>query len=507
ATSITAAPEDSEVRVGDEVILRCAASYDPMLDITFIWATDFRVIDFNAEWQHYERVMNEDGVGDLRIKNAQIWHEGRYTCTAQTVVDKDTAYADLKVVGVPGPPGVLRIEEIGDTWVRLLWSKAAEHNSPILYYTIQTRHFWALNEDDWRNASTSPTILYGTMEKADVTDLYPWMVYQFRIIATNEYGSGEASIPSLKIKTWDAPPVVSPTDVAGYGGRNGEIIITWNPVQPWYFYGKKFGDSYFIPTEEDFQVREFQVKIKSFNVKGDGPYSLTKVIYYPRDVPTEPPTDVYARPVSSTEAVVWWLPVVDTGTGLQQYIEGYQVKYWRKYDDPEPGANRIFVPGTVNQTRLENMLPDSHYLIEVRAFNGAGLGPPGEHCEMFTKRPPPSEPPRMWRYVSWTGQWLYVWWDHIQYDWLGNVSFPLYYKVMFRKTGYIYGKVYITGWHFMDFPMPQFGDYELMVRGRYEGGDGPVRMISIKGKHQDNKRLFNMPLVVLLLTFVMLFLL
>ena len=56
------------------------------------------------------------------------------------------------------------------------------------------------------------------------------------------------------------------------------------------------------------------------------------------------------------------------------------------------------------------------------------------------------------------------------------------FQVMFRKTGYIYGKVYITGWHFMDFPMPQVGDYELMVRGRYEGGDGPIRMISIKGK-------------------------
>jgi len=55
---------------------------------------------------------------------------------------------------------------------------------------------------------------------------------------------------------------------------------------------------------------------------------------------------------------------------------------------------------------------------------------------------------------------------------------------MFRKTGYIYGKVYITGWHFMDFPMPQFEDYELMVRGRYEGGDGPVRKIRIQGKAQ-----------------------
>lgn len=87
-----------------------------------------------------------------------------------------------------------------------------------------------------------------------MTDIYPWLEYQFRIIATNEYGSGEASIPSLKIKTWDAgkektspqfpkrnemrlemtndlrflsAPVVSPTNVTGYGGRNGEIVITW----------------------------------------------------------------------------------------------------------------------------------------------------------------------------------------------------------------------------------------------------------------------------------------
>lgn len=53
------APEDSEVKVGDEIILSCTASYDPMLDITFIWAIDFRVIDFDSEWQHYERVMVE----------------------------------------------------------------------------------------------------------------------------------------------------------------------------------------------------------------------------------------------------------------------------------------------------------------------------------------------------------------------------------------------------------------------------------------------------------------
>lgn len=55
---------------------------------------------------------------------------------------------------MPGPPGVILVEEIGNTWVKLRWTKGADHNSPILYYTIQTRHYWALNEDDWRNAST-----------------------------------------------------------------------------------------------------------------------------------------------------------------------------------------------------------------------------------------------------------------------------------------------------------------------------------------------------------------
>ena len=27
-------------------------------------------------------------------------------------------------------------------------------------------------------------------------------------------------------------PVVAPTDVAGYGGRNGEIVITWQVSKP-----------------------------------------------------------------------------------------------------------------------------------------------------------------------------------------------------------------------------------------------------------------------------------
>lgn len=62
ATKITVAPSDSEAVVGDSIVLQCSASYDPSLDITFIWTIDSYVINFYTEWDHYEllRVTRED---------------------------------------------------------------------------------------------------------------------------------------------------------------------------------------------------------------------------------------------------------------------------------------------------------------------------------------------------------------------------------------------------------------------------------------------------------------
>ena len=34
-------------------------------------------------------------------------------------------------------------------------------------------------------------------------------------------------------------PVVTPTDLAGYGGRNGEIVITWTVSETTHFMHKK----------------------------------------------------------------------------------------------------------------------------------------------------------------------------------------------------------------------------------------------------------------------------
>ncbi|MGH0122953.1 UNVERIFIED_CONTAM: hypothetical protein FKN15_065005 [Acipenser sinensis] len=97
ASKITLAPSNADVTVGEKATMQCHATRDPSLDLTYIWSVNSHVLDFDKEKEHYSRnLMNEDR-GDLFIANVQLRHAGRYTCTAQTIVDNSSASADLVV--------------------------------------------------------------------------------------------------------------------------------------------------------------------------------------------------------------------------------------------------------------------------------------------------------------------------------------------------------------------------------------------------------------------------
>ncbi|KAM7414915.1 hypothetical protein PAMA_019637 [Pampus argenteus] len=490
-TKITLAPSNADVKVDENAWMQCAASHDPSLDITFIWSLDGRVIDLHKGSHHYERTPNGSSNGELLIKNAQLKLAGRYTCTAQTPVDNATASAHLVVRGPPGAPGGVQVIDKTDKSVTLQWSRGADNHNPISKYTIQYRDSF-LN-DVWKDATTSPANVEGNAETATVVDLFPWTEYEFRVIAINTLGTGEPSSPSRKEKTLDASPLVAPSDVGGGGGTSRELIITWTPVQERYYSGPNFGYIVAFKPKDGYEWRQvtvsdpqarryvhkdsaippstdFHVKVKAFNSKGEGPYSLMAVVSSAQDAPSEAPARVDGRALSATKAIVSWTLL------SQNNIDGYQVKYWRNQEDSEGGAQRVVVPSRENQSRLEGMRPDSLYFVEVRGYNSAGYGPPSEHIQIHTKKAPPSRPPKIIG-KKFKGQSVNIAWEHVEP--LANEASIDGYKVLHRQQGHSTGTLYTTNRRYIDLPLLTDGNYVVEVRAYTEGGDGAVARINI----------------------------
>nr|XP_061826411.1 contactin-1a-like isoform X1 [Nerophis lumbriciformis]XP_061826412.1 contactin-1a-like isoform X1 [Nerophis lumbriciformis] len=493
STKITLAPSNADVIVGQNAWMQCAASHDSSLDITFIWSLDGLAIDLDQQGQHYEHPPNGSSSGELMIKNAQLKHAGVYSCTAQTPVDYITASASLLVRGPPGAPAGVRVRDKSERNVTLQWSRGADNHSPISKYSIQCRD--ASSQEVWRNASTFPADVEGNAETATVVDLVPWTEYEFRVMATNTLGTGDPSNPSPKEKTLASPPVVAPSDVDGGGGTSRELTITWTPVQEQYYYGPDFG--YIVAfkpraglewtqvTVSEPQAKryvhkdpsippwtEYHVKIKAFNGEGEGPYSLTAVVYSAQEAPSDAPASIDGKALSATEAIVWWLPIPQT------YIDGYQVKYWRKQEDSEGGAHRVVVSGKENQTRLDGMKPDTTYLIEVRGYNSAGYGPASERLQIHTKKPPPSQAPTIIG-RKYRGKHVNVSWEDVKT--LANEAPVERYKVLYRQQGQSKGQLYVTYTSHIELPLHEDGTYLVEVRAETEGGDGAVSQIYITG--------------------------
>ncbi|CAH2278023.1 contactin-1 [Pelobates cultripes] len=489
ATKITLAPNNADVTVGENATMQCHASHDPTLDLTFIWSLNGFVIDFDKKDGHYEKNVRIEGGSELAIKNTQLKHAGRYLCTAQTIVDNSSAAADLVVRGPPGPPGGIIVQEIRDTYVKLAWSSGTDNHQPISKYTIQSK---SSLYDEWKDAKTEIPTIEGNMESAKVIDLIPWMEYEFRVIASNTLGVGEPSLPSPKIRTQGAVPVVAPSDVGGGGRSNRELTVTWVPLPREYHYGenfayilafKPFNDQrwrkvyvenneigrYVLKDDAITPATEFQVKMKAVNSKGEGPFSSPAIIVSADDEPREAPTAVSVAMLSATEISVTWQPV------YVQSIEGYRIRYWRNQDN-EVAAHELQVKAADNTARLEGLMPNTEYNLKVHAYNSAGDGPASQINRFITRKAPPSQVPTIKSVVRSGSQYI-ISWGHVSA--LHNESDVTGYKILYRPDGQKEGKLYSTGKHYFEVPAPKEGEYIFEVRASSDGGDGAVALIKI----------------------------
>ncbi|GAB1293862.1 Contactin-5 [Apodemus speciosus] len=443
-TRIELTPKRTELTVGESIVINCKAIHDPSLDVTFYWTLKGQPIDFDKEGGHFESIR----------------------------------------ASPPGPPGVVIVEEITESTATLSWSPATDNHSPISSYNLQARSPFSLG---WQTVKTVPEVITGDMESAMAVDLNPWVEYEFRVVATNPIGTGDPSIPSRMIRTNEAVPKTAPSNVSGRSGRRHELVIAWEPVSEEFQNGEGFGyivafrpngtrgwkekmvtssdASKFIYRDESVPpLTPFEVKVGVYNNKGDGPFSQIVVICSAEGEPTAAPIDVTATSVSVSEIFVVWKHVKES-LGRPQ---GFEIGYW-KDTEPEDSTETVRTRGNESFVMLTGLEGDTLYHLTVRAYNGAGYGPPSREVSATTKRHPPSEPPGNLRWEQ-QGSQVSLGWEPVRP--LANESEVMGYKVFYRQEGHSKGQVIETQKPQAVVPLPESGVYIIEVRAYSEGGDG-----------------------------------
>ncbi|XP_063112265.1 contactin-5 [Cavia porcellus] len=483
-TKIELTPKRTELTVGESIVLNCKAIHDATLDVNFYWTLKGQPIDFEKDGGHFESIRAQASSADLMIRNILLMHAGRYGCRVQTTADSVSDEAELLVRGPPGPPGIVIVEEITESTATLSWSPAADNHSPISSYNLQARSPFSLG---WQTVKTVPETITGDMESAMAVDLNPWVEYEFRVVATNPIGTGDPSTPSRMIRTNEAVPKTAPTNVSGRSGRRHELVIAWEPVSEEFQNGEGFGyivafrpngtrgwkekmvtsseASKFIYRDESVPpLTPFEVKVGVYNNKGDGPFSQIVVICSAEGEPSTAPTDVKATSMSVSEILVAWKHIKES-LGRPQ---GFEVGYWKDMEQ-EDAAETVKTRGNESFVILTGLEGNTLYHFTVRAYNGAGYGPPSSEVSATTKKSPPSQAPSNLRWEQ-QGPQVALGWEPVRP--LANESEVLGYKVFYRQEGHSNSQVIETQKPQAVVPLPDAGVYIIEIRAYSEGGDG-----------------------------------
>ncbi|XP_078399857.1 contactin-4-like isoform X2 [Cetorhinus maximus] len=484
-TRITIPPSDMDVTVGESTILPCQVSHDPSLSVEFSWSFNGQLIDFRRDRDHFEKVGGGSS-GDLMIRNIQLKHAGRFVCMVQTTVDSASAAADLIVRVPPGPPGGVIVEEITDTTAQLSWSPGIDNHSPISMYTVQARTPFSVG---WQALKTVPEVIDGAAVTATAIDLSPWVEYEFRVVASNNIGIGEPSLPSEKSRTEEALPDMGPANVSGGGGSRSELVITWEPVPEELQNGEGFGyvvafrllettswmkaavtsadaSRYVFRNESVPPFSPYEVKVGVYNNKGEGPYSPVIIVYSAEEEPTAAPFNVSARSLSASEVQVFWEAVPwETNKGK---VRGYEIWYWAD-DENEETADKLRSNGNVTSARVTGLKGSTLYYLMVKAYSSAGTGPASLPVNVTTRKPPPSQAPGKIWWESASSR-VVLNWDHVKA--MENESEVTGYKVLYRNNRQSSTKVIETNNTSVELLLPDDADYIIEVKTFSDGGDG-----------------------------------
>ncbi|RWS15708.1 Down syndrome cell adhesion molecule-like protein, partial [Dinothrombium tinctorium] len=347
-------PMDTDVIVGQDVVINCQASGYPQ---PRIWWEHAETLTSNAGPSHYQPVISNSHIhalenGSLIIKEISKNDEGYYLCQATNGVSSGISKVIKVTVHVPaffkssfsaqtvrkGASVEISCEAEGEKPLAILW-KIPDKPETVIASQIESRR-----------AVISWTIPY--------TGNSPIISY------TVEYRTAKKTGLDL-----------------GNGG-NGWLLETAS------------GNANSVTLRKLKPLTSYEVRVKCENSLGWSEYS--DLIHFTTDeeAPSGPPRNVHVYPLTSrTLQVTWKPPDFEEHNGLiKGYYLGYRVygstgPYVFKTYEPKPGENSDTIG-----TKINNLKRATKYGIMVQAFNSKGPGPQSEEIisETLANDPPPA---------------------------------------------------------------------------------------------------------------------
>ncbi|XP_037087919.1 protein sidekick-2-like [Pollicipes pollicipes] len=320
----------------------------------------------------------------LLIAPVRATDSGAYSCSFNNQLP-DHRTVTLVVLDAPSRPGRPMVIKNQSRQVVLSWAPSFQAtNGPIQHYIILTR----------RGASGPwPGVDAGQLEvsgqtNATVTDLTPFTVYTFRVVAANDAGYSEPSDASYPVQTLRERPGAAPSFTYARNRSSTSIEVGWRPPANHTIHGEFTGyrltyrraepgrqpgpDSsvelhdvsdrkYVIYDLEPYTRYEITLQVKNPQALGP-PDSI--VAFTAQGVP-ERPENVTLLSVGDRSLTLTWSPP-RRPNGL---LQGYNV-YWSSGGQPAHSQS-IAVPNA-RQFTVNMLEPDTKYSVWLKAVTSAG---------------------------------------------------------------------------------------------------------------------------------------
>ncbi|XP_014485965.1 PREDICTED: Down syndrome cell adhesion molecule-like protein Dscam2 isoform X3 [Dinoponera quadriceps] len=424
---VTVRTRQESVRRGESAILRCEAEGDAPLDLS--WRARDSKIDPNYDVRYaVDNTVDASGrvTTELRIVQASHMDRGDYVCVAANAYGHAKATIHLLVQEPPDFPRNLHVAEQGSRSILLAWSSpasdrdASHASSPITNYIVQYKEA----QDVWHEHNTQKLVA-GDNTVALVSPLKPATTYHFRVLAENHLGT---SAPSdiLHVQTEGEVPGGPPRHVSVEPLGPQQLKITWQPPDRSLWNGELLGytigytnlggDDQSMNTtrvgitgngdgSHDYRLTglrkytQYNIVVKAFNSKGDGPGSEPVRAHTFEDVPSAPPQNVACAALTGQNIQVTWKP--PPSDKVHGIVQGYKLLY-------EAASGAASESQTGRETKISHALstvlhalsPYTNYTVQVLAYTRAGEGVSSSPVSCTTEETVPDAPERVKAVVS-----------------------------------------------------------------------------------------------------------